>query len=448
MLRLPDLDKNAHLYVLVNRSRISAHLAYGDYSIGRSYVLKDSLKIDSAELMYESKFWKDYFNTLEKVFNWNIFRGRSGEIMSFVSEGIGVTGVTVVTIDRQMSSHSIISSLRAFSQEIKVRMVGKGYVKELCEGISEKFGYTDITLLDLNLMDFSIYRSSRVPGKRNLSGLSQQVFEEGRTIWSSKGKLMEAIRGAKLRAFLSIEATSSRLSNTWANFVLTQAQKASSEIVTDMLRAYTTVQLLDIANNNEKKFSGIGKHIDGTAIVLTGELVSLLPRSLLIMSVLDGLEITGGVDIFIDDSGVFYTLGKNYTEGVSSREFIASAQDIVEEAYKVYVPEIDGKKNERKVIFSGVVDSEKGERDEVFAVAPELSFISLKFPDVRMNVEGSFLKGAYLDNYGERVSFISNPEKVWYKGIVMDGRYKPVVYGPEPRVNRDKISEWFDENTW
>src|SRR5690606_32067177 len=142
------------------------------------------------------------------------------------SEGIGVTGVTVVTIDRQMSSHSIISSLRAFSQEIKVRMVGKGYVKELCEGISEKFGYTDVTLLDLNLMDFSIYRSSRVSGKRNLSRLSQQVFEEGRTIWSSKGKLMEAIRGAKLRAFLSIEATSSRLSNTWANFVLTQAQKA------------------------------------------------------------------------------------------------------------------------------------------------------------------------------------------------------------------------------
>src|SRR5690606_21603056 len=137
-----------------------------------------------------------------------------------------------------------------------------------------------------------IYRNRYVSGKRNLSNLSQQVFEEGKTIWSSKGKLMEAIRSAKLRAFLSIEATSSRLSNTWANFVLTQAQKASSEVVVDMLRAYTTVQLLDITNNNGKKFSGIGKSVDGCAIVLTGELVSLLPRSLLIMSVLDGLEIS------------------------------------------------------------------------------------------------------------------------------------------------------------
>ncbi len=370
--------------------------------------------------------------------------------MSFVSEGIGVTGVTVVVTDRQMSSHSLISALRSFSQDLKIRIVGKGYVTDLMEGMAQKFGYTDILLLDLNFMDFTVSRLSYPTGKRTLSNISGSVksFFEGKQYWSEKPKLMEAIRNTKLKAFLSIDAPSKRLLNVWANFVASQPEKISSEVIIDLLRAYSTVQLLDISNNNERKFSDIGKNVDGTGVILTGDMVSYLPPSLLTMSVLDGLEIRGGVDLFLDSNGLIYTLGKNYTEGVSSQEFVASAQDVIEDVYKVFVPEIEGRKNERKVIFSGVVDTEQGTQKELFAVAPEFSFIPLDFEKSRMNIDGKFVKGAYLDNYGERVSFVSNPDRIGYKGLIIDGRYKPIVYGPEPRANRDKITEWFDENTW
>jgi hypothetical protein len=166
------------------------------------------------------------------------------------------------------------------------------------------------------------------------------------------------------------------------------------------------------------------------------------------MSLLDGLEIRGGADIFIDRKGLVYTLGKNYAEGVRTTGFIASPPDIFEEVYKVLVPEIEGKKNERKVIFTGKVNSESGKESDIFAVSPEFSQVKLDFEKRRLNVEGNFIKGAYLDNHGERVSFISNPEKVMYKSLIIDGRYKPVVYGPDPKTNRAKINEWFDEKTW
>jgi hypothetical protein len=152
--------------------------------------------------------------------------------------------------------------------------------------------------------------------------------------------------------------------------------------------------------------------------------------------------------MFIDRESRVFTLGKNYSEGIRTTGFIASPPDIFTEVYRVLVPEIDGRKGERKVILTGRVSSESGKESEIFAVAPEFTQVKLDFEMKRLNVEADLIKGAYLDEYGERITFVSNPDKVRYTSLIVDGRYKPVVYGPDPKTNRAKISEWFDEKTW
>lgn len=425
-------------------------MAYADYRIGRSYVLSDTLEIGEVFDLYSKQFWIDYFNSLEETFNWNVFRGGSGEIVEFSSEGSGITGITATIVDRGFSSQNLISALREFSSDISVRMAGQGYIKEILEGIAEKLGYDDIVWADLNLMDFTVYRLSKDKEKRTLNIPIKRSYalSEGKVRWSSKPKLMEAIRSAKLKAFLTMDNPSRRIANLWANFVLSQPSRTSSEPVSDLVRAYSTVQLLSITNDNGEKFSNIGSLVDGTALFLTGDLINVLPTSHLVMTLLDGLEIRGGTDIFVDRTGLIYTVGKNYSEGVRTTGFIASAPDIFEEVYRVLVPEIEGKTNERKVIFTGKVNSESGKESDIFAVAPEFSQVKLDFEVNRLSIEGTFIKGAYLDNYGEKISFISNPDKVKYRSLIIDGRYKPVVYGPSPKANRAKINEWFDEKTW
>jgi hypothetical protein len=429
---------------------VYAHLAYADYRIGRSYVLTDTTEIRNTQDLYRKDFWKDYFVAIEKVLNWEIFRGSSSEMMTFAAEGTGVSGVTVTILDRGLSSHSLIAALREFSQDITIRAVGQNFIKEILEGFAEKLGYDDVTLVDLNMMDFTVYRLRKDAKKRTLSTPLKRDYtlSEGKIRWSSKPKLMEAIRNAKLKAFLTIDTPGRRVANLWANYVLKQVSRTSSEPVVDLVRAYTTVQLLSITNDNPEKFEGMGELVDGTAVFLTGDLLNIMPTNLLVMSVLDGLEIRGGVDMFIDRESRVFTLGKNYSEGIRTTGFIASPPDIFTEVYKVLVPEIDGRKGERKVILTGRVSSESGKESEIFAVAPEFTQVKLDFEMKRLNVEADLIKGAYLDEYGERITFVSNPDKVRYTSLIVDGRYKPVVYGPDPKTNRAKINEWFDEKTW
>jgi hypothetical protein len=349
-----------------------------------------------------------------------------------------------------MSSHGIISALRDYSQDLTIRAAGQSYIKEVLNGVAEKLGYDDVLLIDLNLMDFTAYRLRKDLSKKNLATPIGRgyLLSEGKVRWSSKPRLMEAIRNARLKAFLSIDAPARRVTNLWANYVLMQPSRTSSEPISDLIRAYITLQLLSITNDNGDKFSDVGQLVDGTAIILTGDLLNILPTNLLVMSLLDGLEIRGGTDIFVDRRSSIYTLGKNYAEGVRTTGFVAAAPDIFDEVYKVLIPEIEGKKGERKVIFTGKVNSESGKESDIFAVAPEFSQVKLDFDDRRLSVAGNFIKGAYLDKYGEKISFISNPEKIKYRSLIIDGRYKPVVYGPDPKSNRAKINEWFDEKTW
>ncbi len=450
MLKLPVLDKNAYLSILITNGEIHSQLSFADYTIPRTYILKDTTQVLNITDIYQKSFWSEYFDALEGRFNWNVFRARSGQIMNFAAEGIGVTSVSIHILDRGMSAHSIVSAIREYSSEVSIKMIGNEYIKSLLDGFESRLGYNDVTILDLNLTSFHINRLSKKTKKRYLSGPinRESVYASGKINWSSKEKLLNIVTNAKLKAFLSIDSTTKKISNTWANYVLYKPVKTDSELLTDIIRSYITVQLLSIKNEHKGQFENIGEDVDSTAIFLTGDLIDILPVQLLLLAIIDGLELLGAVDIFIQRNGTLYTLGRNYTSTDMNSEFVITPFDLFSEVYKVVMPSIDSKKEGRKVIMNGRIDSEKGEDSDIFAVAPEFTHIPIKNSEDRLAVELKLINSAYIDKYGEKLSFISNPSKVHYNGIVVDGRYKPVVYGPDFRNNRVKLIEWFNEATW
>ena len=54
-----------------------------------------------------------------------------------------------------------------------------------------------------------------------------------------------------------------------------------------------------------------------------------------------------------------------------------------------------------------------------------------------------FVKGAYIKNAGEMIEFILDPEKIAIEKLFVDCRPKPVIYGPDAKTNKNKISQWF-----
>ncbi|MDD4381900.1 MAG: hypothetical protein PHE21_00965, partial [Candidatus Dojkabacteria bacterium] len=109
MSKLPILQKNAYLSLVIKDNGIWAHLSYTDYNAQREYILSDytdlnPLKQRLDDEFFTKNFWYEYFDNLEKVFNWDIVNREREKIFMFVNfkeEGEGVSGVRVLVDENQ-----------------------------------------------------------------------------------------------------------------------------------------------------------------------------------------------------------------------------------------------------------------------------------------------------------------------------------------------------------
>lgn len=437
-MKLPILDKNAFLAIYVSKSSVYANLIYADYNSGRYYTLSDVLDLRE-DILTSPEFWKEYFLELEKNFNWDILRGE--EIRQISAEGVGVYSATMFIDSSIRNSKDIVSSIRTVSHDIKYEFVNNEYRRDILAGICERMGYYDATLVNLDLFDFTVSRHIKeketvAKGKREKTG----SLDSGSIHWSDKKGLIDAIYNSKLRAFLSIDSSISKLTDIWANFVLSPSRKNSSKSIEDISRAYITVQLLSILNEHAKKFTEIGASEKPSLLILQGDLLSNLTIKNLLIAVLDGLEVRGEVDILIDPFSKVISLGKNFVLGIESSDFVVGKRDIFENVVKVFIPEIHKKEEKRKVVFVGSSQSEE-EKKDIFALSPEFTFFEIG-SDIE-HISGKFIKGIGFGKEG--IDVVSSVEKVKYLGIIVDARPKPIVYGPDAKSNKTKFVEWMNE---
>src|SRR5512133_1412976 len=109
MSTLPMLEKNSYLSLVISDNNIWAHLAYTDHNANREYILSDftdlnPLKQRLDDDFFTKNFWYEYFDNLEKVFNWNIVDRNGYGIFSFrkfVEEGDGIAGIRILMDENQ-----------------------------------------------------------------------------------------------------------------------------------------------------------------------------------------------------------------------------------------------------------------------------------------------------------------------------------------------------------
>ena len=438
---LPVLKKNAYLTVLIKDNYIFANLAYTDLSAQKTYMLSDKtdlspLKFRLDDNVFTKNFWFEYFDSLEKVFDWDIVNREWGDdfrIKDFEREEVGVSGIKVVVDDNQSFFKNIYLSLKEFSKDIVLRILDDRYMEVLTKGLVERLEYDDIVWLDLDFSHFSIFR-----GRSNREG--EVIFSSSKIDWSNEIGLIDFVKSSKLNAFLSVDSSSEEISNRWANCIAHGYEYITDATLNDVIRAFTTLQILSIKQSNRKKYEDIGK--GNTAIILTGKIPGLLQFRELLFCLIDGLELDGIFDIFIDRDSKLYTFGKSMIEKEESQNIVVLKGDILPKATKLLIPEVPSK-SKSKIIFSAKIYSQLLEPQEIYSLGSSLEIFKLPQRDEKLLIEGELKNGAVFSHLASKqLQYISSKKILEYEYLVVDGRSRPIVYGPSAHENRVKLRIW------
>jgi len=450
MSKLPILQKNAYLSLVLKDNSIWAHLAYTDYNAQREYILSDftdlnPLKQRLDDEFFTRKFWYEYFDNLEKVFNWDIVDRDTYRLQmykTFKDEGVGLTGIRVLVDENQKYFNTIFASLREFSKDIAVRIVDDSYIYNLLEGLLGRMEYEDILYLDMDLLDFKIYRAKKIVENRK----EKTVITKSKISWGNEYGVVDSVRDSRFKAFLASDFASKDILNYWSNFVINKIFFTEDPNILDILRSYTTIQNYSLYQDNIDKLSGFGTDSTNSLMIISGHIPAILGKQKTLMTVVDGLEIMGELDCIWDLEKKILSYGKSYVFGTNSTDIILQEKKFLVLATKVLIPEVKRLKNQNKVIMSGYAESLSMEKNEFYALSPGFTFIQLPKHEDKLLVELEFKKDIVIPNgVKSKVGFVSIPGKGRYDSILVDGRPRPIVYGPDVYTNRSKLSMWLND---
>lgn len=450
---LPTFKENAYLTLVIKDNFVYANLAYSNLIAQRTYILSDRtdlspLKFRLDDLAFTKEFWYEYFDSLEKVFDWDIVdRAYEGifKIKEFEHEEVGVSGIKVLIDDNQPFFKNILISLKDFSSDISIKILDDKYISQLMYGFLDRMGYTQVYWVDLDISHFSIY----VTKKENISAgvfskekFPKTDFNTSKINWGNEIGLIDFIKTSKLKSFLTGEVSPEELTNKWGNLIAHSCEYISDPVLHDVLRAFTTLQLLSMKQSNTEKLNGVLS--SETALIVTGNISNLLTRRELLFSLIDGLELEGICDFFIDKENNLFSFGKSMIDKEKSQDILVLRGDVLPKASKILIPEVP-LKSKSKVIFSGRVSAQGVEPRDIYAFGSSLQI--LKIPDLGENtiIEGELKNGTVFSHYTfTNIEFMSIKRNLEFEYLVIDARCRPIVYGPNPQDNRNKFKIWKD----
>ncbi|WKZ31358.1 MAG: hypothetical protein QY318_01120 [Candidatus Dojkabacteria bacterium] len=467
MGRLSLLEKNAFLSIYANRYGLHATFAYSHYEIDRSYTFNDFTVIDwENDPVGEYDFWLEYLQKLGDKFEWEFLENSfskfsMGKVREFEDEGEGVSAIRFVFDGNLEERSKSINAIHGYFPEVIVEVLDNKKGRDLLSKLAIRLGYRDALLIDLNLHKFEIFRSKVNEKTRsaNLADIHDKPWDSAHSkiSWDSNRALIEKLKDARLKAFATVDPEGSVVYNQWANLVCDRYASTSNRNLLDILRSYATVQLLSMFNS-AKLFDGMGQGQKPTLLIITGGIPSMLKSDQTYLAILDGLQLRGSFDVMFSSNYEVFTLADEFIEGVNAKYYIVTLGQITERMERLFAPDIPGRPEEKKTVFMANITTKGTGEKTVYALASSIANIDL--PKEEYVIDGDFVKGAYIEGgsllgmsggekkssrKGEGFMWHSAKEKLQIDRIVVDARYKPVVYGPDYRVNKNKISSWIGE---
>lgn len=451
----PDLQ-NAYLSIYISHNFLCANLAYVEKDTNRSFFLKDkSFLPDNFEDLTESElfeYWLNYFRTLGKKWNWELLdppkpskKGLIMDMKNFFAEGYGTSGCKISVSRNNPNYRKIFDSLRRFSLDIKIVGISRDSDRELLEKFATALGYEDVLLLDLHSRFFKLARVERKEGevKKDLSKIHtpEYFYNNVKVRWGNIEELLELLNAGKYKTFLSKHTPSDFISNIWANFLRNPIFKSDSELLMDFIRAYITIQLLSLANENPRIAKDFGVKPTKNLLWVTGDLIEIPSFKELLVATIDGLQLQGVFDLVLDSDSLIYTFGKTFSMGEKSDEIVLTRENFLPHFTKVFVPDISVKPESRKSMFYGTLFDRGGKSLDIFAMSSEITEVSVRNPK-DMYMEGRFVKDAYLEFFRKDFEIQFAENGIYWDRVILDCRAKPVTYGPNIRSNSIKFNMW------
>ncbi len=452
MDKLPILKKNAYLTIVVKDNAIWSHLAYVDYSSEVQYILSDytdisHLKRRLDDYLFMEGFWREYFTLLQKSFGWEFMESLDknlNRVVEFEDENYGLGGIKVLVDDNQDFLANIFHSLSQYSHDIAVRVMDVSYMRKLIGKFSEKLGYENLIYMDLDIESLQIYRVNREGKARKEEKLPNQYqYSEVMQQWSSEISVIDSVKDRRLRAFLAADLDSSQLENSWANLILHPVDVLLDPNLIDILRSFTTVQLLSLLTDNRGKLEKTGE--GNTLIVLGGKIPRLLGKKTSLLSVIDGLELYGNFDVVWDNECRILAHGLSASMGAQSQDIVIGKNEIISGVTKVLIPELKNQKARDKVIFSGTQSSQDYIQEKIVVLGDTFELLNIKNKINKVIFEGQFENSVYIPSLEEgKIEFLSSPKGLKYDDVLIDSRLRPIVYGTDSYKNKLKINKWLN----
>jgi len=452
MSKLPILEKNAYINILIKDNGIWSYLAYTDYNANREYILSDYTDINSLKFLlddniFSKDFWFEYFNNLENIFNWNIVDKDKSSIFTFrkfQEEGDGVSGVRVQIDDNQDYFKEIFESVRNFSHDVSLRVIDDRYMNSILEGILRRMKLDDLMLVDMDLFHFSFFRIKADYEKGKPTG--KLSYTKSKLSWKDEISLIDSIKDSRFNAFLSTELSTKNLANIWGNFVVDKPLIVKDSALLDIIRAYSTIQNFSIYRDNEAKIQGFGKEYTKSAMIVTGNIPRTLGFSKTLLSIIDGLELSGNFDCYFDLDLKTIAFGKSYINATESTDIILTKGSILPKLTKVIIPYVKNSTKNR-VLLSGSIQSLDVEKSDFYALSSQYTVLKLPKQREKTIISMNLKNGAKTYPLGETtLEYISIPGVSEIESLVFDLRQRPIIYGPDAYSNKIKLQSWLNDN--
>lgn len=452
MPKLSILEKNAYLNILVKNNGIWVYLAYSDLNAAREYILSDYTDLNALRFLLDDNvftkgFWFDFFDNLEKVFNWDIVDRDKGSLFTFrkfMEEGDGITGVRVQVDDNQRYFSNIFDSVRDFSPDISLRVVDDKDMYAVLDGLCDRMNCDDMMYVDMDTYDFSIFRVSRVYEKGK--AMDQKLYTKSKMSWKDDISLIDSLKDDRFRAFLSADISESNLVNMWGNFVLDKPLTVKDPHLLDVIRGYATIQNFSIYQDNKKKIESFGKEYTNSVLIVSGSIPRVLGKSKTLLTIIDGLELGGNFDCYFDWDSRLIAFGKSFIEATNSSDIILTKKVVLPPMTKVYMPYVKTKQKDR-VVLSGGIESVSTDKSDFYILSSQYTYMELPKHRDKLLINGVFKNGAKQQPLGEtELNLVSIPEINEVEALLFDCRIRPIIYGPDAYANRIKLQSWINDN--
>jgi hypothetical protein len=456
MSKLPLLNKNAYLSIVIKDNSIFSHLAYVDYNRSIQYILSDYTDISHLnkrldDHAFMGSFWRDYFDILQKNWDWKLFFNQESglnRVLEFNDEYNGVGGIKILVDDNQRYITNIFNSISSFSHDITVRVADTQYIYKTIGKLAQKLNCNDLVYIDLDINAFQIYRARRDEKNRKANTLPNEYkYQDMSIIWRNPIGIIDSIRDRRLRAFLATDSNNTQIENNWANLVMHPVDILIDSNVKDILRGYTTVQLLSLLTDSREKLQGIGQIDNDTMVIIGGKIPKLLGKQMALLSLIDGLELYGNFNVVWDNDSKVIAYGLSSAQGSESQDIVIGINEILSGITKVVIPELKSKKAVDKVIFSSTYRSQDFDPQTDVVLGDTFSIINIENRVNKVIFEGKFEDNVYIPNLKDgKLEFVSSPSGIKYEQLLIDSRLRPVVYGIDSYSNKLKLNKWLNVN--